>query len=140
MQSDANKKSKQHKEWIYFVDRSLPKVSLIQALRQRGCKVKHHDELFSAQTKDIDWLQEAGKNGWIVLSHDRNIGRNPLEINQLRLSKVMAFMPSSKGSLTGKEITEIIVNAISCIEQFAKNNNPPFIAKIYRDGSIKRWR
>ena len=58
----------------------------------------------------------------------------------LHRAKVKAFMPSSKGSLTGQKIVDIIINALPAIEDFAKNNNPPFIAKIYQDGSVKKWR
>lgn len=128
------------KNWVYFIDRSLPKGSLLQALRQIGCVAIHHDERFSPDAPDVVWLREAGENEWIVLSHDRNIGRNPLEIMQLRSAKVRAFMPASSGSLSGKEISDIIIKAISSIERFANNHNPPYIAKIYRDGSVKFWK
>lgn len=128
------------KKWTYFIDRSLPKTSLLQALKSKGYNAIHHDELFPPDAADTEWLKHAGGQGWIVLSHDRNIGRNSIEINQLKQSKVMAFMPSAKGSLTGKDISDIIVNALSSIEQFAGSNAPPFIAKIYRDGSVKKWR
>ena len=140
MPSVANKNPKQHKGLVYFVDRSLPKTSLLDALRQKGCVVKHHDELFDPDASDVNWLKRAGEENWIVLSHDRNIGRNPLEIQMLRRAKVRAFMPSAKGGLSGKEIMEIIINGLPAIEKFANLNRPPFIAKIYRDGSVKKWR
>jgi predicted nuclease of predicted toxin-antitoxin system len=140
MPLDVNKNRKQLKHLIYFVDRSLPKRSLLKELRQKGCTVKHHDELFVPDASDVEWLRVAGKNNWLVLSHDRNIGRNPLEIEMLRRAKVKAFMPSSKGSLSGAEITNIIIKAIPAIERFARANKPPFIAKIYQDGAVKKWK
>lgn len=127
--------------WTYFIDRSLPKNSLLIALKTLQCHVVHHDELFKPDASDVEWLHHVGmQKNWIVLSHDRNIGRNSIEINQLRQSNIRAFMPSAKGSLSGKEISEIIVKAIPTIERFSELYNPPFIAKIYRDGSIKKWR
>ncbi len=140
MPSDANKNQKQRKGLVYFVDRSLPKKSLLAALITEGCIAQHHDDLFPENAPDTDWLQAAGKNGWIVLSHDRRIGRNPLEIQCLYRAGVCAFMPASRGGLSGQETTDIIINAIPAIERFYETNKPPYIARIYRDGSVKKWR
>lgn len=135
-----NKNPKQHEGLVYFVDRSLPKLSLLQALAQKGRIAKHHDDLFPPDAPDVDWLRAAGKNGWIVLSHDRGIGRKPVEIESLRRAKVRAFMPAAKGSLSGNEIVDIIINALPAIEHFDQTNKPPFIAKIYRNGIVIKWR
>ena len=140
MPSVVNNNPKPLEQWIYFVDRSLPKGSLLQALKENGRVAKHHDELFSQDASDVVWLTEAGKNNWIVLSHDRAIARKPLEIESLRRAKVRAFMPAAKGNLKGQEITEIIINALPAIEEFSQKNVPPFIAKIYRDGTLIKWR
>jgi predicted nuclease of predicted toxin-antitoxin system len=125
---------------IYFIDRSLPKISLVKALERKGCNVKHHDTIFPQDASDVEWLTEAGKNQWIVLTHDKRIAMNPLEIKSLRRANIKAFVLASKGSLNGEEIVNIVIEALSSIERFAKKNKPPFIAKVYRGGKVKKWK
>jgi hypothetical protein len=55
----------------FFLDRSLGKEIVAQALRAAGADVEIHDDHFPPDAKDEDWLTEVGSLGWIVLTKDR---------------------------------------------------------------------
>ena len=40
-------------------------------------------------------------------------------------------------NITGAQSAEVIVKAVPHIRRFIKNHRRPFIAKIYRDGTVK---
>jgi len=58
---------------IFFLDRSLGKHIVADALRQAGAEVQLHDDYFSQDARDEEWLQEVGRRGWIVLTKDDRI-------------------------------------------------------------------
>jgi hypothetical protein len=51
---------------------------------------------------------------------------------------VRAFILVS-GNLSGQEMAQIFVKALPRMTRFASRNSPPFIAKIFRDGSVELW-
>lgn len=63
---------------VFFIDRSLGKKIVAQALRDIGETVEIHDDHFAPDAKYEDWLVEVGKRGWIVLTKDDRIRYEPL--------------------------------------------------------------
>lgn len=49
-------------------------------MRAAGAQVEAHDDHFAQNTTDVEWLAQVGKWGWVVISKDQNIRRNPLEL------------------------------------------------------------
>lgn len=43
-----------------------------------------------------------------------------------------------RGDLSRQEMASIFVKALPAIGRINKNNAPPFIAKIYRDGTVQK--
>jgi PIN like domain len=43
--------------------------------------VERHANHFASETPDEEWLETAGRRGWIVLTHDRRIRYKPNERN-----------------------------------------------------------
>ena len=58
---------------VFFVDRSLGRKIIPEALRHAGEEVRIHDEHFPQNAKDEVWLTEVGQRGWIVLTKDTHI-------------------------------------------------------------------
>ena len=58
---------------IFFLDRSLGKHIVANALRQAGAVVKLHDDHFPQDARDEEWLREVGRREWIVLTKDSRI-------------------------------------------------------------------
>ncbi|PHV61429.1 hypothetical protein WEU38_07940 [Cyanobacterium aponinum AL20118] len=131
--------SKHHKfKHTYFIDRALGK-SVAKALQNLGVKVELHKNHFPSNSPDIEWLPIVSKKGWVVLTKDTNIGRNILEIKAMAYFKAKVFTLVS-ADLNNAKMIEIFEQTIEKIDNFATTNTAPFIAKIYKNSTIKLWK
>lgn len=73
-----------------------------------------HDR-FSVRAKDTDWIPEAGKNGWIVISRDFNQRRRDSEHQALRHNKVKAIYIRQSGNPA-----DLFADAARIIKQWPK--------------------
>ena len=73
-----------------------------------GETVEIHDDHFSPDAKDEDWLVEVGKRGWIVLTKDDRIRYRVTERTALTSSRVRAFVLTSS-QLQGTEMAAAFV-------------------------------
>ncbi|MBI4591085.1 MAG: hypothetical protein HY725_19840 [Candidatus Rokubacteria bacterium] len=133
--SDASSKSRLPSTLSFFLDRSLGKKKIATALRQAGVQVEIHDDHFPQDARDEDWLQEAGRRGWIVLTKDRRIRHRALELSAVVRAGVRVFVLTA-GDLQGGEMAEIFVKALPAMNGFAAQHSPPFIARVSRTGSV----
>jgi hypothetical protein len=115
--------------FVFFVDRSLGRRTVVEALREAGAHVEAHDDHFAPDTADEDWLIEVGGRGWIVLTKDQRIRRRPHELQALKVAKVRAFVLTSQ-HLRGEEMAAIFVKHLRRIERLARREAPPFIAQV----------
>lgn len=83
-------KTEQPPEVVFFVDRSLGARKVVDALRAAGARVESHAEHFDADAPDEDWLMQAGRNGWVVLTKDA-LQERPIELQALAAARVRAF-------------------------------------------------
>jgi PIN like domain len=72
---------------VFFVDRSLGRRVIPDALRGAGARVELHDDHFSQDAQDQVWLAEAGKRGWVVLTKDKHLRYRAVETNALISAK-----------------------------------------------------
>jgi hypothetical protein len=56
---------------VFFVERSLGRRVVADALRQAGVRVEIHADYFADRTEDPVWLSQVGPRGWIVLMKDK---------------------------------------------------------------------
>src|SRR5687767_13527362 len=63
---------------MIFVDRSIPR-GVANALKEVRADVVWLEDLFPHDVKDEDWLREAGRQGWLVISRDKKIRTRPGE-------------------------------------------------------------
>ena len=124
------------KEPVFFIDRSVGKHSVAEPLRAAGVRVEIHDDHFLPAAQDQDWLPVVGQRGWYVLTCDARIRYRRLELAAAQEARVGMFVIVSK-NLTGARIAEILLKALTRIHRFISSHPRPFVAKIYRDGSIK---
>lgn len=136
MSSELEKQLKSH---TFFIDRSLGKKTIPDALIHKGLKVEIHDDHFEPDTTDQEWLKSVGKNEWIVITKDNRIKNRSWEFDMVRKYNVRMFV-IRQASLTGQEIADILINSAKKIAIFLKNNNPPFIASISKSGNISKIR
>lgn len=124
-------------EVVFFVDRSLGGKFVVEALRAAGATVIVHDEVFSQDTPDVDWLAEAGRRGWVVLTKDSAIRRNPHEKTMFRAARVRVFALTRK-DLSGLEMANLFVAALPGMLRRATAMAPPFVFSIARSGEFTR--
>lgn len=131
-----NSSSKLPERPVFFVDRSLGKNIIAQALREAGCAVEVHDGHFAQDAPDEEWLQRVGMNGWVVLTKDKNIRFHELEKLALLASKVRAFVLTAH-DVTGPEMAEIFVGALPRILKVLRKHPGPFLARVSRHGHVE---
>lgn len=107
-------------------------------MRDAGQQVELHDEHFSQDTLDEEWLAEVGARGWIVLTNDSRITKRTLEIRALHDHKVAAFILTSM-NLKGEEMAEAFTKALSKIQRLVEKQQRPFVATVSRKGEVKLY-
>lgn len=124
---------------IFFIDRCLGNKLIVETLRAADVRVEIHDDHFSKNTQDVDWIPEIGRRGWIILTKDARIGKNQIERLAVANARVRMFVLVSQ-NLSGADMANIFVTAIPTMEKFITHNLAPFIAKVERDGKVKAWK
>ncbi len=124
-------------EPVFFVDRSLGGKFVVEALRTAGAQVVVHDDVLPQNTKDVEWLAEAGRRGWVVLTKDSAIRRNPHERTMFREARVRVFTLARK-DLSGPEMAVLFAAALPGMRKRAVTIQPPFVFSISRSGDFKR--
>ena len=120
---------------FFFIDRSLGKKAVAEALRAAGARVEVHDDHLPQDAKDEEWLRYVGARNWVVLTQDDRIRFHDHERTALLQAKVCAFVLTAKG-LRGEENGTIIVNALPAIRRMLSKHPGPFIARITRSASV----
>jgi PIN domain-containing protein len=133
--SAASSGSKPPEALVFFIDRSLGKKIVAQALREAGEKVEIHDDHFRPDAKDEVWLTEVGSRGWIVLTKDDRIRYRITERTALLSAKVTAFVLTS-AQLQGREMADAFVKAILPIKRLIDKQRAPFLARVSRTGKV----
>ena len=127
-------------EIVLFLDEGLHRCRpILAALESLGVKYERHCDWFGRGTEDRVWLPVIGEKGWIVLTTDKGIRYNELEISTVRQYKVREFVFSS-GNLSGQKMAEIVVKAMPKMKKICRKTNPPFIASVTEAGNVHvRW-
>lgn len=128
--------------FTFFIDRCLGKGVVPDAVKNNALRdeaVEILDDHYTPNAKDADWLAEVGQKGWVVLSQDRNITRNPLEQQALLNAKV-AFFGLARGDAPGPEKAESLGRAIEGIRRALSRFGLAIIATVSRDGDVTvKW-
>ena len=117
-------------------------------MRAAAFNVEAHDAHFAQNTPDIEWIPQVVKRKWVILTGDKCIARNSLEIDALMTAGGQAYLP--KGQMRPSEFAECIIKTrVKLIRHYRKNNKykkAPYIAKIKRNdtdpnkpGDIEPW-
>ncbi|MBD2067343.1 hypothetical protein H6F93_07340 [Leptolyngbya sp. FACHB-671] len=123
---------------VFFIDWCLGKT-VANTLLEAGACVEHHGNYFTPNTPDAEWLSVVGDHGWIVLTKDKGIGTNPLELQVIARANVKVFSLAS-GNLTRQQMADLFAGVLKKLEKFTTGNQAPFIAKVYKDSRVELWR
>jgi predicted nuclease of predicted toxin-antitoxin system len=122
--------------FVYFVDRSLGRARVVEALRATREVVHVHDDHFAQDTADAEWLCEVGRRGWVVLTKDKNIRANELERTALVRADVACFM-LGRGDLSGPAMGAIFVQALPRIRKTLRRFDVPVVASVSASGGVR---
>lgn len=124
---------------VFFVDRSLGRIDVPDALRGAGYQCVIHDEHFDQDTEDTIWLSAVAKENWIVLTKDERIRYRPLELKALESSQLRTFIMVC-GNVRGIDTAAILLKAMPRVLDIVNTQKGPFICYIYKNSAVKRSR
>lgn len=81
-------------EPILFIDRDAWSRTLGEALSAAGIRFIAHHQRFDPACPDPDWLEVAGREGWVVLTRDKDIRRRPRELAAVKSASAVLFVMS----------------------------------------------
>lgn len=123
---------------VFFLDRSVGKHHVPEALRAAGANVELHDDHFPADTADAEWIVEVSRRGWAIITKDRRIRYRPLELAAVVAARARLFALTS-GNLTGSAMADVLVLHVARMERIVAAERPPFVARIsYRQIVVER--
>jgi len=113
----------------FFTDRDLGR-QFPTILRAAGLQVVAHSDLFAPATPDEEWLERAGTEGWIAITHDRRIRYRPNEREAVLRHGLGLLIVI--GDVPFAQLATNFVVTLTGIEAFVAGQPRPFIAKVYR--------
>jgi PIN like domain len=134
--------------FVYFTDRDLG-LRFPQILRDSGLTVERHRDHFPPDARDEEWLETAGRLGWVALTHNSRIRYTPNEKDAVMRHAVRLLVIIGRAPYP--DLARSFVATRDRIETFLAQHTPPFIAKVYRPspadlakdpsaaGRIERW-
>jgi hypothetical protein len=91
----------------FFIDRSLGRLAVPQALRADGWDVvtlaEHYGMPEDQRVADIEWIEEAAKRGWPILMKDKRIRTRRAEIEMVIQHEARCFV-ITRGDLMSAEM------------------------------------
>lgn len=131
----AKRSATRHEDVTFVVDECLGGNLVREALVAEGATVVLVKDEFGEGAKDIDWLPEAGKRGWVVLTKDHRIRRRPIERAAFVAACVRGFFLAARG-LSGPEVAKLFADQLPHMNRLVADYEPPFIAILRRDGLV----
>lgn len=107
------------------------------ALNELGAPYLALTQRFQANTPDEEWLQEVGKQGWILLTRDERIRRRPNELQAFRDHGVIGFVLTA-GNASAADTAALITRLYPKLIRKAKAAKPPAMFCITQSGTISQ--
>jgi hypothetical protein len=85
---------------------------------------------------DVDWLPAIGREGWVLLTKDKDIRRRPLEVEAILNSRVRAFVLVAT-VLSREEQAALFIGAMRKIHRICARPGP-FIFNITTMGHLSQ--
>ena len=121
----------QHAIQLYFDENAQ---AVLNVLKNMGFCVA---ETMPAGTPDVEWLAEAGKNGWTVITQDFRIAKRPDELQAIIHNKVKCFVLPEEPRNTW-DLVRGFVAMWSKIEVEALFDGP-FVWKYHDESHPVKW-
>jgi hypothetical protein len=104
-------------------------------LRGADLNVEIHDDHFAQDAPDEQWLMVAGQAGLSL--RVMNAFVTALLRQAIHRAKVRMFVVVAHGHLRIESVADIFLKALPKVRSITASQEPPFIAKIWREGSVE---
>jgi hypothetical protein len=128
--------AKPPEEIVFFVDRSLGKIDVPDALRVAGYRCECHDDYWDQTTEDSVWLAGVAARNWVVLTKDERIRYRPLELQALESARLRTFILIC-GNVRGVDAARILLAAMPRMLAEVAVRKGPFIYYVYKDSTLR---
>ena len=122
-----------------FVDRNSGGRSFKALLEARDIPVVLHDDVFHRTASDEKWITGVGEKGWIAVTGDNAITRDPLALHHLSRSKLHLFVLLGLNGVAPSAKAESITRAYGKMAELARSHAPPRIWRIGKDGVARAF-
>ena len=110
-----------------FLDRSLGRHKVPSLLRKTGLDLVTLAEVYGVpgdeKVSDTEWLERAGREGWVVFTKDVQIRRNQLERERIATYGVQVFC-LSRQDLTAEEMADRFLRNLRQIVRACQKAGP----------------
>jgi hypothetical protein len=119
----------------FFLDRSLGRKAVPEALRGVGWSIvtlaEHYGVPADEKVADVNWIEEAAKQGWPILMKDKRIRHRQAEINAVVEHKARCFV-ITRGDLPSADmVSRFIANEAAILAAAAQPG--PYIYSVQVD-------
>jgi len=118
---------------MFFFDNNLSS-KLPAGLRGFGEKATHLQDHFAGDTPDAKWITDIAAWGWILVTRDLRIKRNPAEKGALREGRLGAFFLSGKNR-THCQLIQQVVRHWPQMKVLASKTPKPFAFRVPPTGT-----
>jgi hypothetical protein len=124
---------RQHRAPTFYVDECLGR-GLALRLQAEGHDARAFDEF--AGKPDVEFLPIIGERHWVLITKDKNVRRNQLEVEAILNSDVRAFVITA-ATLNHEQIAQLVLKTMPRIIRISQQQGP-FVYNITASGIVSR--
>jgi hypothetical protein len=130
--SAAKTPPRQHRP-TFYVDECLGRGIALR-LQTEGHDARAFDEF--AGKPDVEFLPIIGERQWVLITKDKNVRRNQLEVEAILNSDVRAFVVTA-ANFNHEQIAQLVLKAMPKITRISRQQGP-FVYNITASGIVSQ--
>ncbi|MGQ0511912.1 MAG: hypothetical protein ACT4P9_15015 [Betaproteobacteria bacterium] len=121
----------------FFLDHQIGRHVVADLLRAAGANVEVHLDNFKGDAPDTEWIPQVAHRGWVLITKDKNIRRNPLERAAYEQAGLRGFVATG-GGLPGRELGDLLVRCLDGMLRRVHKRPGPLMFAISGNGVFSR--
>lgn len=131
--SAARTRQRRHSPPTLYIDECLGRGIALR-LQLEGHDASPFDEF--AGRSDVEFLPVIGERQWVLVTKDKNVRRNQLEVHAILNAGVRAFVITASG-LDHQQISDLVLRAMPKIVRVCRQRGP-FVYNVTATGAISQ--
>ena len=119
----------------FFLDRSLGRKAVPEGLRMDGWDIvtlaEHYGVPADEQVADVDWIEEAARQGWPILMKDKRIRHRQAEIEAVVAHRARCFVITRGDLPSAQMVNRFLANRAAIFA--AVDGTGPYIYSVQID-------